>query len=195
MNSFMNKQEIEKIGFKAVGENVYISRLASLYGASDIIIGNNVRIDDFCILSGKIRIGNYVHIAAYNAIYGGESGVYMEDYTTISSHSSVYAVSDDYSGESMTNPMIPEEFRRVTNEKVVLKEHAIVGSHSVILPGSVIGEGCSVGAMSLIKGVLEEWGIYAGIPCRRIKSRSRAAQQLQKEFELSLKNKECGLDE
>lgn len=34
-------------------------------------IGSNVRIDDFCILSGRLEFGSYVHIAAYSALYGG----------------------------------------------------------------------------------------------------------------------------
>ena len=51
MNSFLTKIELQKIGFKYLGENTKISRLANFYSPSKISIGNNVRIDDFCILS------------------------------------------------------------------------------------------------------------------------------------------------
>lgn len=183
MSSFLNKDEIEKIGFKSVGQNVLISRFTSIYNAQEMVLGNNIRIDDFCILSGKIQIDNFVHIAAFNALYGGREGIYISNYSTISSHSSIYSVSDDYSGASMTNPMIPDEYRNVINEKVLIKEHVIVGSHSVILPGGIIEEGCAVGAMSLVKGVLDEWGMYAGVPCRRIKERVRTLKLKQNEFE------------
>lgn len=71
MNSFYTENELNELGLKAVGENVNISKKASLYGCSEISIGNNVRIDDFCILSGNIKIGDYVHVAAYTALYGG----------------------------------------------------------------------------------------------------------------------------
>ena len=71
MNSFYSNEELKQLGLKSFGKNVLISKKCSIYGADKISIGNNVRIDDFCILSGKIVIGNYVHISAYSALYAG----------------------------------------------------------------------------------------------------------------------------
>ena len=85
--SYYSEDELKNIGFKECGENVFISRYARIYGASRMVIGNNVRVDDFCILSGSLVIGNYVHIAAYVAIFAGEAGVIMGDYSGISSRS------------------------------------------------------------------------------------------------------------
>ena len=56
MSSFYDEQELQQIGFKSIGKNVLISRKTSIYGAQNITIGNNVRIDDFCVLSGNIKI-------------------------------------------------------------------------------------------------------------------------------------------
>ncbi len=109
--SFLSREELMEIGFKSIGENVLLSRKASIYGPENIEIGNNVRIDDFCILTGKIKLGSYIHIAAYSALFGGEEGIIMEDFSGLSSRVSVYAISDDYSGESLTNPMIPKNTR------------------------------------------------------------------------------------
>ena len=50
-NSFLSTEELSKLSFKSVGSNVFVSRYAKFYGVEQIIIGNNVRIDDFCILS------------------------------------------------------------------------------------------------------------------------------------------------
>ncbi|MFI3326699.1 MAG: acyltransferase, partial [Clostridia bacterium] len=113
MNSFYSQEELESIGFKSFGKNVLISRKVSIYGAKNISIGNNVRIDDFCILSGKITLGNYIHVSAYSSIFAGEAEVVFKDFVTFSSRSIVYAVSDDYSGEHMTNPMVPEKYINV----------------------------------------------------------------------------------
>ena len=52
MNSFLSQDELEKVGFGSIGDEVYISRHCSIYSAKNIHIGNHVRIDDFCILSG-----------------------------------------------------------------------------------------------------------------------------------------------
>ena len=70
-NSFLSEAELSDLGLKQVGQNVSISKLASFYGTENIAIGNNVRIDDFCILSGRIKIGNYIHVAAGCYLYGG----------------------------------------------------------------------------------------------------------------------------
>ncbi len=65
MNSFYSECELKELGLESFGENIFISRKASIYGAKKIRLGNNVRVDDFCILSGKISIGNFVHVAGY----------------------------------------------------------------------------------------------------------------------------------
>lgn len=111
MNSFYSQEELSEIGLKSYGINVLLSKKVSIYGASNIFLGSNVRIDDFCILSGKITIGNYVHIASHAALYGANSGITMEDFSTLSSRVAVYGISDDYLGVSMTNPMIPKEYK------------------------------------------------------------------------------------
>lgn len=74
-NSFYSISELKLLGLKRLGQNVYISRKSSIYSPENISIGDNVRIDDFCILSGNITLGNYIHIAAYTALYGGEEGL------------------------------------------------------------------------------------------------------------------------
>jgi len=182
MDSFLSKQEIVEMGFKNVGKNVLISRKASVYSPQKISIGSNVRIDDFCVLSGTISIGNYVHIAVFSAIFGGNAGVEIHDFANLSSRVSVYALSDDYSGASMTNPMVPDEFKNVTQKKVVIGKHVIIGASSVVLVGAFLSEGASFGAFSLINSYIEEWTINVGIPCKKIKDRSRKVQELEKKF-------------
>lgn len=181
-NSFYSEAELKEMGFKQIGQNVKISKKASIYGASNMILGNNVRIDDFCALSGKVELGDYIHIAVYSAIFGGDAGVKMNDFTCLSSRCVVYAISDDYSGESMTNPMVDMKYRNVISERVELGRHVLIGSGSTILPGVTIGEGTSVGSMSLVRTSLDAWGIYAGIPCRFLKERSKKLLELEQDF-------------
>jgi len=54
---------------------------------------------------------------------------------------------------------------------------------SVVLPGVTVGVGSSVGAMTLCNKDLEPWGMYVGIPARRIKERSREILALVDQFE------------
>ena len=182
MSSFYSEKELEKIGFKSFGKNVLISRNTCIYKANEIEIGSNVRIDDFCFLLGKIVIGNYVHIAPFSNIVGGNEGVFFEDFSGVSSRVSIYAVSDDYSGVAMTNPTVPEKYTNVKSAKVVLEKHSIVGASSVILPGVTLKEGTSCGSMSLITKSTDSWGIYVGIPAKRIAERKKELLIIEKEF-------------
>lgn len=173
MNSFYSEIELKELGFASVGENVCVSRKCSIYGASNIHIGSHVRIDDFCILSGKIELGNFIHIAAYSALYGGSKGICVRDFANISSRVCVYALSDDYSGESMTNPMVPDCYKKVDHGRVEIGKHCIIGTGSTVLPHVLIEEGCAFGAHSFINRTCPAWGIYAGIPVTRIRERSK----------------------
>lgn len=182
MNSFLTVKEISEIGFKSFGKNVLISRNAKFYSPEKISIASNVRIDDFCVLSGKISIGNYVHVAVFSAIFGDREGVEIGDFCNISSRVSVYAVSDDFSGSSLTSPVIPEEYKHLKRERVVLEKHTVLGSGCVVLPGAYVAEGCAFGALSLIKRKTEAWKIYAGVPCRVIGDRKKDVLKLEKEL-------------
>jgi len=46
---FLSKDELQKIGFKSIGDSVLISDKYSIYSSQNIEIRNNVRIDDFCV--------------------------------------------------------------------------------------------------------------------------------------------------
>lgn len=182
LNSFYTYSELKELGIKRYGENVLISRKASIYGAEKITIGDNVRIDDFCILSGKISIGDYIHIAAYTALYGGDKGIFVHDYVNLSSKISIYSISDDYSGDTMTNPTIPGKFKNIQSEKVIIEPHVIIGSGCVVLPDVILKEGSAFGAMTLINRNSEPWSINAGIPFKKIKDRSKKLLELEIEF-------------
>lgn len=182
MNSFYSQDELISLGFKSIGKNVQLSKKVSVYGINNISIGNNVRIDDFCILSGNINIGSYIHIAAYSALYGGIVGITIDDFANISSRVCVYAISDDYSGETMTNPMIPDKYKNVKQDSVHIERHVIIGSGSTILPGVTLAEGTAIGAMSLVSRSTNSWTICGGIPIRIIRERSKELLELEKMF-------------
>jgi acetyltransferase-like isoleucine patch superfamily enzyme len=181
---FLSLNQLKAIGFKCIGKNVLVSDKASIYNASKIELGSYIRIDDFCVLSageGGISLGNHVHIACFSSLIG-KGNIRLDDFSNISSRVSIYSSSDDYSGKKMTNPTIPDGFKNVDDRPVSIGRHAIIGSGSVILPGVKIGEGCAVGALSLIKKDCDPFGIYAGIHARRIAERQRGLLNEEKRF-------------
>jgi galactoside O-acetyltransferase len=182
--AFLDTATIQDMGFHSVGHDVRISDRASFYNCANISLGDNVRIDDFCILSagqGGIAIGRHVHVAAYSSLIGAGK-ITISDFANISSRVSVYSSNDDYSGTTMTNPTIPAQFTGVSHADVRIGRHVIVGSGSVILPGVTLEEGAAIGALSLIQKDCRAFGIYAGSPARFIKERKRDLLELEKHF-------------
>lgn len=180
--AYLTHEQLEAMGFKSLGRNVKISDKASIYEASKMSIGDNTRIDDFCVISGKVTLGKYVHIAPLCLVAGGELGVEMEDFSGLAYHVQVFSQSDDYSGATLTNPTVPDEFKSERKARVTLGRHVIVGTGSVIFPGVHLAEGCSVGALALVAKSTEPWGIYVGNPARRVKERKRDLLQLEKKL-------------
>lgn len=176
VTSFYTDEELLQIGFKAIGKDVKISRKASIYSPENISIGDNVRIDDFCILSGKITLGSHIHISAYVALYGAE-GIEFEDYTGISARSTIYSAMDDFSGDYLVGPIHPEKYTHIIGGKVTIKSYTQIGANVLIFPNLTIGEGCVVGACSMVRKDLESWGVYYGLPVQRVKERSRGLLQ------------------
>jgi len=172
------------MGFSSLGENVLISDKVSIYNCKNITIGNNVRVDDFCVISagsGGIRIGDYVHIAVFTSIIGN-ANITISDFCNLSSRVSVYSSSDDYSGNTMTNPMIPDDYKAVIHKDVFMDKHVIIGCGSVILPGVALSQGVAVGALSLVTTDCDAFSIYAGIPACKIKDRKLNLLSLEAKF-------------
>src|SRR3989344_3516049 len=78
-------------------------------------------------LGRKTDIGAFTYINAKN-------GVIIEDFVQIGAHCSIYSVSTIDNKEG----------------KVTLKKNCKIGSHSMIMPGVVIGENSIVGAFSFV---------------------------------------------
>jgi len=173
MNStFYSESELDSIGFKTYGKNVLISRKASIYSPELISLGNSVRIDDFCILSGNITFGSYIHVSAYSALYG-KYGIVFQDFSGLSPRCTIFSATDDFGGEFLINPMISDEFRSVTGGEVVIGKFVQVGSGSVVMPNIILNEGAAIAAMSFVNRSIEEWTIAGGIPAKMIKARTK----------------------
>lgn len=180
--AFLSATELTLMPFKRLGRNVLISEKASLYGVQDMEFGDNVRIDDFCVISGKISIGRNVHIAVLCNLAGGSEGIVLEDFSGLAYGCQIFSQSDDYSGATMTNPTVPAKYKRELKERVHVGRHCIVGAGSMIFPGVSMAEGCSLGAMSMLTKSTEPWSIYFGIPAKKIKNRKRDLLALEQEY-------------
>lgn len=182
---YFTENDLKDAGFKRVGDNVRVAKNCTIIGLENIELGNNIRIDSYCSLiaagKGYLRIGSFVHIGG-NCLLAAVGGIVMEDFSGLSHGARIYSRTDDFTGEYLTNPTVPSRFTGVTSGEVILKRHVIVGSGSVIMPGVTIGEGSSVGALSLVMKSLDSWGVFFGCPARKLKSRSRHLLQLEEQL-------------
>jgi acetyltransferase-like isoleucine patch superfamily enzyme len=98
-------------------------------------------------LGFKTDIGAFTYINA-------KHGVLIEDEVQVGSHCSIYSVStiDDKKG------------------KVILKRNSKIGSHTVILPGVIIGENSIIGAHSFVNMSIPDNVVAAGVPAKIIKN-------------------------
>ena len=167
------------------GRDVRVSVDARIFGGERLQIGDNVRVDAFCLLStgatGFIHFSSHIHIASGVRLFG-EGGITIENFSSISAGSTVYSASDDYDGSVLIGPTIPERWTSIDKRPVSLAAYSSIGAHALILPGVSFGEGAVLGAMGMANRDLEPWTIYVGAPCRAIRPRQRGMIDLASEF-------------
>ncbi len=172
MTSFFSLDELKDIGFHSLGDNILISRKASIYSPEKISIGNNVRIDDFCILSGNINIESNIHISAYCALYGS-MGIVIKSFSGLSPRCTVFSACDDFGGDFLVGPVHPEELTNVTGGTVIIDSYVQLGACTTVMPNIKIGQGAVTGAFTLVRKSLDPWTINIGIPARFLRKRSK----------------------
>jgi len=176
-DQFFSVQELKALGFKYVGDRVKISSKCSFYSIEGSI-GDNVRIDDFCILKGKIEIGSNVHICAYSMISGAQDVVKLKDFCVLAARCSIYTGSNDHSADALPAPLAPKEYTKQRFGPVAIGMGVMVGAHVVILPGVTLGSGSSVGAGCVVSNSLAD-GEMLRAPKSIVAKRKRNGERIK----------------
>lgn len=143
-----------------IGDNVtinssFLSNLVGLYQRTIIVtrtpeaeinIGNNVGISGATIYARKsIIIGDNTNI-------GGNVKIIDNDFHPLD----IISRNEDIKEKIGTRP-------------IVIGKNCFLGCNSLILKGTVLGDGCVVGAGAVVSGKFEENSIIAGNPAKVIK--------------------------
>lgn len=119
-------------------------------------------LDRTVILSNKLFLGEHSFINRNCMIGNGH------EYVKIGTNCAIaYGVTF-----TTDNHLIDNKNRRgggIKAEPIVVEDGCWIGANVTILPGTVIKKGCVVAAGSVVRGVLEQDSLYAGIPARKIK--------------------------
>jgi acetyltransferase-like isoleucine patch superfamily enzyme len=118
--------------------------------------------------SGDLVIGEDVFINAGCVIYTG-NGITIGNHVAIAANCTISPVNHAYRDKSR---LIRDQGFLPGKGGVIIEDDVWIGANTVILDGSRIRRGCVIGAGSLVRGVLDSYGVYAGNPLRLISIRS-----------------------
>lgn len=154
--------------YLVVGENSIIRSECIIYGECSIgcnfqsghrvtireksKVGNNVRIGTNSDIQDNVIIGNYVNI--HSDVFISAKNI-IKDYIWI------------FPRVLFTNDPTPPSSGLIGS---IVENFASIGAGSIILPGTHIKEDTLIGAGTVVKGVIKSGFVYAGNPCRIIKS-------------------------
>lgn len=183
---YYTRDELLEFEWGALGDDVLIKRDVTIPFTRNTYIGSHVRIDDFTVIVASsadhpVRLGSHVFIANHCHLAGSD-GIVMEDFSTLAPGCMIFSGSDDYTGQRLTGPTIPRDLIGGPQGLVTIGRHVILGAGTVVHPDLTIPEGCSVGSLGLVNRTLQPWGMYVGIPVRRIRDRSQDLLVLEHEL-------------
>ena len=174
-SDYYSVKELKKLGLKKIGNNLQIKKSVKFFFSKNITIGDNVRIEDFSIITGrgKIKIGDYVQISSHCCLLG-KYGIEIGSYVTFAPGVKIFSATDDYHGNYVyTSFLKKKKFKEKIRGKVIIKDYVIVGANSVVMPKLTIKEGVAIGALSFVNKSLEDWHIYYGSKIKKGKKRSK----------------------
>ncbi len=148
MNALYTDEELKELNFNFKA-SVQISNYTNFYNIT-VDAGENIRIDDFCIIKGKIALGSNIHIGSHSVIGSKLHKVTIGDNVGISNNASIYTATENFLSSFRGNPTIDDEYRDIISGDVSIGNNCIIGAGVVILPNVKIGNNVSIGANVVI---------------------------------------------
>ena len=134
-----------------VGAQSWIAGHAIVRG--DIELGENVSINPYACISGKVKIGNGVRIASHVSIVGFNHGF------------------DDIETPIYRQPL--------TSLGIEISDDVWIGANAVVLDGAQIGRGAIIAAGAVVAKDIPSMAIAGGIPARVLKYRGETTHTIK----------------
>ncbi|MEO0809342.1 MAG: acyltransferase [Pseudomonadota bacterium] len=142
-----------------------------LQDGGSIKIGRNCRIHRGVIIDthgGDVIIADNVSLNPYTVIYAN-GGVTIGSDCRIAAHSVIIASNHGFEDRDVAIHKQP-----MTAEGIVLEEDVWFGTAVRVVDGCHIGKGSVIGAGAVVTGNTDPYGIYVGVPARKIRERGQA---------------------
>jgi acetyltransferase-like isoleucine patch superfamily enzyme len=175
-----------------VGRNVTFGTNVVIRHPRKIFIGDNVVIDDNCVLDAKgpsnrgIVIGNGVFLGRNTILSCKNGDIVIEDGANIGFNCEVFSAGSVRLGKNIlvaaysyfvggthtfarTDIPIIEQPRDAKG--IDIGENAWIGAHVVVLDGCRVGRDAIIGAGAVVNSDIPDYAIAVGMPARVVKSR------------------------
>jgi len=138
-----------------------------------IVIAREVVIDAFVKVkpvggTGDIYIGPQSIINSGCVLYSG-NGITIGLGVRVAANCTFAPVNHGYKRRDIP---IREQGFLASKGGIVVGDDVWIGANCVLLDGSQIGKGCVIAAGSIVRGILTEYGVYGGVPLRKLGERS-----------------------
>ena len=178
--------------FKKIGKGVVFGRNITIRHPNKIIIGDNVLIDENCMLDAKgidntgIEIKNGVYIGRNTILSCKDGDIILKENVNIgfnceiqsSSHVSigkntllaayVYIIAGDHVHELDEQPV---NLIQGTSKGIIVGENCWLGAKATVLDGIEIGHDVVIGASAVVNKDVAPFSVAVGIPAKVIKNR------------------------
>jgi acetyltransferase-like isoleucine patch superfamily enzyme len=179
----------------ACGRNVIFGHDVVLRHPHKIRIGDDVVIDDNCLLDAKgesnagISIGSGVFIGRNSILSCKNGDIEIRDGANIGFNCEVFSASRVVVGartllaaycyliggdHDLSDPALPVQAQGRVSAGVVIGSDAWLGAGAKVLDGVTIGDDAVIGAGAVVRGEVPARAIAAGVPARVIGSRPSA---------------------
>jgi acetyltransferase-like isoleucine patch superfamily enzyme len=145
---------------------------AKLYQRANISLGPNTFIDHYCILrpaGGKIVIDDRSYLGPFSVILAS-GGVTIGKEVIIGPHTVLASGNHNYKQTAL--PM--QHFDMISSGPIVIEDDVWIGAQCLVCDNVTIATGCVIGGGSVVTRSTEPFGIYAGVPAKKIGSRKAA---------------------
>ena len=161
------------LGFKGAklhtGSQVYCS--VEIQNSKGFVLGENAIIYKNCTIynntAGNFEMGSSSHIAPFGYFLIGGNSLKIGNDVAIGPFCSFFCITNSPRGE---NKLYRKNY---FHDNIIVGNNVFIGSHCVVLAGTIIHDNVVVGANSMVSGELETGWIYAGTPAKKIKKVSQ----------------------
>ncbi|MBV4537362.1 acyltransferase [Pseudomonas sp. SWRI10] len=155
-----------------IGPPIFLFRSRRMYVGKRVRIFPNLRAECHGIgrlfIHDNVAIGQGLHVTCMGDLHIGES-------TLITGYVSITDIEHEY--ESIGVPVLDQI---TTWKKTEIGKNCFIGMGARIQAGTILGDGCIVGANSVVRGKFPDFCVIVGSPARIVKRYDPVSAQWQR---------------